>query len=64
MTLTTEQRSEINRRNGQKSQGPKTDEGKAKSRQNATKHGLRAENFLAMAARRSQHHSRPRSIVE
>jgi hypothetical protein len=29
MTLTTEQRSEINRRNGQKSQGPKTDEGKA-----------------------------------
>ena len=47
MTLTTEQRSEINRRNGQKSQGPKTDEGKARSRQNATKHGLRAE-VLAM----------------
>ncbi len=47
MTLTTEQRSEINRKNGQKSQGPKTDEGKAKSRQNATKHGLRAE-VLAM----------------
>ncbi len=47
MTLTTEQRSEINRRNGQKSQGPKTNEGKAKSRQNATKHGLRAE-LLAM----------------
>ncbi len=47
MTLTTEQRSEINRRNGQKSQGPKTDEGKARSRRNATKHGLRAE-VLAM----------------
>ncbi len=47
MTLTSEQRSEINRRNGQKSQGPKTDEGKARSRRNATKHGLRAE-VLAM----------------
>jgi hypothetical protein len=47
MTLTTEQRREINRENGKKSQGPKTDEGKAKSRQNALKHGLRAE-VLAM----------------
>ena len=47
MTLTTDQRREINRENGKKSQGPRTEEGKAKSRKNALKHGLRAE-VLAM----------------
>jgi hypothetical protein len=48
MTLTAEQRSNINRENGKKSQGPKTDAGKARSRGNALKHGLRAE-VLALA---------------
>ena len=43
MPLTSEQRSEINRRNASKSTGPKTLDGKAASRQNALKHGLRAE---------------------
>ena len=43
MPLTDAQRAAINRQNAAKSTGPKTDEGKAASRQNATKHGLRAE---------------------
>jgi hypothetical protein len=43
MSLTTEQRAEINRENASHSTGPITDDGRAKSRQNALKHGLRAQ---------------------
>ena len=43
MPLTAEERAEINRQNAAKSTGPKTDKGKASSRRNALKHGLRAE---------------------
>ena len=43
MSLTLEQRREINQRNSKKSTGPKTEQGKAKARQNALKHGLRAK---------------------
>jgi hypothetical protein len=39
-------RAEANRRNSQKSTGPKTDEGKAKSRFNALKHGMTAQSIL------------------
>ena len=42
MTVSPEQRAEINRQNAQKSTGPKTAEGKAASRQNALVHGLDA----------------------
>ena len=43
MTLTAAQRARKNRENARKSTGPKSDAGKAKSRANAVKHGLRAE---------------------
>ncbi len=38
---------EANRRNAQKSSGPKSDEGKSRSRLNALKHGMRA-NLLVL----------------
>ncbi len=40
-------KTEANRRNGRKSLGPKTDEGKSRSRLNALKHGMRA-NLLVL----------------
>jgi len=41
--ITSERQVEANRRNAQRSTGPKTEEGKRKSRQNGLKHGLTAE---------------------
>ncbi|MCA1686732.1 MAG: hypothetical protein LC745_12345, partial [Planctomycetia bacterium] len=43
MPLTAEERAETNRQNARKSTGPTSDEGKASSRRNALKHGLRAQ---------------------
>jgi hypothetical protein len=43
MTLSTEDRRRINQQNAARSTGPKTAEGKQKSRANALKHGLTAE---------------------
>ena len=46
MTAKTTDRAEINRRNAQKSTGPKTPEGKSRSRFNAVKHGMAAKTLV------------------
>ena len=45
--MTSDKQAQANRRNAQKSTGPKTPEGKAAVRQNARTHGLRSQEVLA-----------------
>ena len=44
--MTSFRQFEANRHNAQKSTGPKTDEGKSRSRGNAVRHGLCAETVI------------------
>ena len=45
--MTSDRQRAANRSNAQKSTGPKTEEGKARSRLNALKHGILSENAVA-----------------
>ena len=46
--MTSLRQIEANRRNAQKSTGPKTDSGKARASQNAVRHGLTAETVIEL----------------
>jgi len=57
--MTTERQIASNQRNASKSTGPRTPEGKAKSRANALKHGLAAETLVIDSLARTSSSAKP-----
>ena len=55
MALTKEERAAINRENSKKSTGPRTPEGKARSRMNARRHGLTGQLLIFEEGERKQY---------
>jgi hypothetical protein len=61
--MTTPDRAEINRRNAQRSTGPRTAEGKSRSRFNALKHGLTAKTAVLPGEDAAAYQDRVESFV-
>jgi hypothetical protein len=60
----SKRRVSANRRNGRKSQGPVTDEGKAISRQNALTHGMLAQHVLISSFDPAEHEEELAALLE
>jgi hypothetical protein len=61
--MATENQIAANRRNASKSTGPRTEEGKRRSRQNAVRHGLTAETVIAGLENRSSYAQFEQAII-
>src|SRR5476649_2609684 len=53
--MTTDKQIAANRSNAQKSTGPKTDDGKLRSRQNAFRHGLSAQTVISLVEKADEY---------
>ena len=61
--MTTFRQIEANRRNGQKSTGPKTESGKQRASQNAVRHGLTAETVIKLLEDPDDYHAFEMSVT-
>ena len=62
--MTTLERTEINRENAQHSTGPKSDEGKQKSSQNALRHGLTAQTVVMPGEDQDAYQQHVKSFID
>jgi hypothetical protein len=61
--MTTFRQIEANRRNSQKSTGPKTERGKQRASQNAVRHGLTAETVIKLLEDPDDYHAFEMSVT-